>query len=187
MKDLIICKPRRTLKMSRTFAKINHSCCQRPVLLVWHSLLAPLRGLDQNSCISDSKCSPERKTLNSPSKYREVEELLELKLILNSSVSFKFGIVAMMAGLMGVPLGSALAQRLRHVDSTCDPLICAFGLLASAPFVYFALVVAEYNAGWCYFCVFMAEITLNLSWSIVADMLLVRRRLIKLAYGLWVF
>lgn len=83
----------------------------------------------------------------------------------------------MMAGLMGVPLGSALAQRLRTIDSTCDPLICAFGLLTSAPFVYLALVLAQYSAGWCYFCIFAAEITLNLSWSIVADMLLVSCRL----------
>lgn len=86
----------------------------------------------------------------------------------------------MFAGLMGVPLGSALAQRLRPIDATCDPLICAFGLLASAPFVYLALVTSEYSAGWCYFCIFMAEITLNLSWSIVADMLLV-------SGCLWVF
>lgn len=89
----------------------------------------------------------------------------------------------MLAGLLGVPLGSALAQKLRPVDSTCDPLICAFGLLTSAPFVYLALVTAEYSAGWCYFCVFLAEITLNLSWSIVADMLLVSHRF-KLADGL---
>lgn len=80
----------------------------------------------------------------------------------------------MMAGLMGVPFGSAIAQRLRPIDSTCDPLICAFGLLTSAPFVYLALVCAQYSAGWCYLCVFLAELTLNLCWSIVADMLLVR-------------
>ena len=94
-------------------------------------------------------------------------------LILISSVSVKFGIVSMMAGLMGVPLGSAVAQRLRLIDPTCDPLICGFALLTSTPFVYLALVVAEYNAAWCYFCVFAAQITINTTWSIVADMLLV--------------
>jgi hypothetical protein len=91
-----------------------------------------------------------------------------------NSVSYKFGIVAMMAGLIGVPLGSALAQRFRPINSTCDPLICAFGLISSAPFVYLGLVVAKYNTNWAFFCVFMAEVTVNLCWSIVADMLLVR-------------
>lgn len=94
------------------------------------------------------------------------------------SVSFKFGIVAMMAGLIGVPLGSAIAQRLRPIDKTCDPLICAFGLITSAPFVYLGLVVASKSTNWCFFFVFMAQVTLNLSWSIVADMLLVRRFLV---------
>lgn len=98
------------------------------------------------------------------------------KLTLNSSVSFKFGIVAMFAGLIGVPLGSAIAQRLRPIDSSCDPLVCAFGLLTSAPFVYFGLVVAKYSDFWCYICVFLAQVTLNLSWSIIADMLLVSAR-----------
>lgn len=79
----------------------------------------------------------------------------------------------MMAGLIGVPLGSGLAQRLRPINPTCDPLICAFGLLTSAPFVYFGLVVAQYSTNWCFFFVFLAEVSLNLCWSIVADMLLV--------------
>jgi hypothetical protein len=91
-----------------------------------------------------------------------------------NSVSYKFGVVAMMAGLIGVPLGSGLAQRLRLISSTCDPLICAFGLITSAPSVYLGLVVAKYSTNWAFFFVFMAEVTLNMCWSIVADMLLVR-------------
>ncbi len=80
----------------------------------------------------------------------------------------------MFAGLTGVPLGSYLAQRLRPFYSDCDPLICAFGLIVSSPCIYVALVVAHHSAAWCYFFVFAAEITLNLCWSIIADMLLVR-------------
>lgn len=80
----------------------------------------------------------------------------------------------MMAGLIGVPLGSGLAQRLRLHYSSSDPQICAFGLITSAPFVYLGLVVAPYSTNWCFFFVFLAEVTLNLTWSIVADMLLVR-------------
>lgn len=80
----------------------------------------------------------------------------------------------MLAGLLGVPFGSYLAQRLRPFYSDCDPLICAFGLIISSPCIYIALIVAQHSANWCFFFVFAAEITLNLSWSIIADMLLVR-------------
>jgi len=79
----------------------------------------------------------------------------------------------MFAGLLGVPFGSALAQRLRPINSTCDPLICAFALITSAPFVYLGLVVAPYSTAWCFTFVFLAQLTVNFCWSIVADMLLV--------------
>uniref|UniRef100_A0A2M4DDX0 Putative secreted protein n=1 Tax=Anopheles darlingi TaxID=43151 RepID=A0A2M4DDX0_ANODA len=46
--------------------------------------------------------------------------------------------------------------------------------MASAPFIYLALVVIKYSGGWCFTLVFIAELLLNLTWSIVADILLVR-------------
>lgn len=91
------------------------------------------------------------------------------------SVAYIFGITAMLAGLIGVPLGSYLVTRLRPTNPKCDGLVCAWGLFISAPLVYAALVVAPYNGTWCYFFVFVAQISLNLCWSIVADILLVRR------------
>uniref|UniRef100_A0A182FC67 Major facilitator superfamily (MFS) profile domain-containing protein n=1 Tax=Anopheles albimanus TaxID=7167 RepID=A0A182FC67_ANOAL len=89
-----------------------------------------------------------------------------------NDVSYRFGIIAMTAGLIGVPLGSYLARRLRPLHANCDPLICAGGLMASAPFIYLALVVIKYSGGWCFTLVFIAELLLNLTWSIVADILL---------------
>lgn len=86
----------------------------------------------------------------------------------------------MLAGIGGVPLGSILAQRLRSNYPTCDPLICAFGLLTSAPFVYLGLVSAPYNINWCFTFVFFAQLTLNLCWSIVADMLLVSKHILSI-------
>uniref|UniRef100_A0A2M4AA83 Putative sugar transporter/spinster transmembrane protein n=1 Tax=Anopheles triannulatus TaxID=58253 RepID=A0A2M4AA83_9DIPT len=91
-----------------------------------------------------------------------------------NDVSYRFGIVAMTAGLIGVPLGSYLARRLRPLHANCDPLICAGGLMASAPFIYLALVAIKYSGNWCFALVFIAEVLLNLTWSIVADILLVR-------------
>lgn len=89
------------------------------------------------------------------------------------SVSYKFGIVAMLSGLIGVPLGSFLAQYFRRTHQRTDPIICAWGLLISAPLVYLALLLARFTEGWCYFIICLAEISLNLCWSIVADILLV--------------
>ncbi|XP_067632578.1 protein spinster isoform X1 [Eurosta solidaginis] len=89
-----------------------------------------------------------------------------------NDVSYKFGIIAMLAGLIGVPMGSMLAQRLRPRHENCDPYICAFGLLISAPMVYFALVTPQTSTSFCFLFIFLAQVTLNLCWSIVADILL---------------
>ncbi|CAG4956051.1 unnamed protein product [Colias eurytheme] len=88
------------------------------------------------------------------------------------SVSYKFGLVGMSAGALGVPLGSALAQRLRARAPDADPLICAFALLASAPLVYFALVAVHSLPPFTYISIFLGMLTLNLTWSIVADIVL---------------
>ncbi|CAH2096254.1 unnamed protein product [Euphydryas editha] len=88
------------------------------------------------------------------------------------SVSYKFGLVGMAAGALGVPLGSALAQRLRPRAPDVDPLICGFALLVSAPLVYFALVAVSHVAALSYLLVFLGMLTLNLTWSIVADVVL---------------
>lgn len=85
----------------------------------------------------------------------------------------KFGVIAMLAGLIGVPLGSMLAQKLRVTWPQADPLICAVGLLVSAPMLYFASITADTNATLCYTLIFFGQLALNLNWSIVADMLLV--------------
>ncbi|XP_052861389.1 protein spinster isoform X2 [Anopheles cruzii] len=89
-----------------------------------------------------------------------------------NDVSYRFGIVAMTAGLIGVPLGSFLSRRCREFAEHCDPLICAAGLISSSPFIYLSLVMVKYSGGWCFTFVFFGELLLNLSWSIVADMLL---------------
>lgn len=92
-------------------------------------------------------------------------------------IAFKFGIIAMLSGIIGVPLGSYLVQRWRpRYTVKCDALVCAGGLLISAPFVYASLVAAAQSIHLCFACMFIAEVSLNLCWSIVADMLLVRSR-----------
>ncbi|KAI4498585.1 hypothetical protein M0802_006291 [Mischocyttarus mexicanus] len=87
-------------------------------------------------------------------------------------VDYKFGLIGMMSGIIGVPLGSFLAQKLRVHWATIDPLICAIGLLISAPLIFFATITANTNANLCYILIFLGQVALNLNWAIVADMLL---------------
>lgn len=86
----------------------------------------------------------------------------------------KFGIVAMASGLVGVPLGPIIAQKWRTTNAACDPIICAYGVLISAPLVYLVLITSGYNTGLSFMFVFFAMVSLNLTWSLVADMVLVR-------------
>ncbi|PSN36607.1 Protein spinster [Blattella germanica] len=87
-------------------------------------------------------------------------------------VTYKFGIIAMISGLIGVPLGSIAAQRLRTRYPRIDPFICAFGLLVSSPLIFAATLLASVNTTVCYVLIFFGEVFLNLNWSIVADILL---------------
>lgn len=82
----------------------------------------------------------------------------------------------MAAGLVGVPLGTVLAQVLKKRYPRADPLICAVGLLVSAPFLLGAMFVVPFNATGAYACIFLGSLALNLNWAIVADILLVRER-----------
>ncbi|XP_012225407.1 protein spinster isoform X2 [Linepithema humile] len=94
------------------------------------------------------------------------------KVVDSDDVAYKFGLIGMASGLIGVPLGSFIAQRLRTRWQQADPLICAIGLLISAPLLFFAIITANTNSNLCYVLIFFGQVSLNLNWSIVADMLL---------------
>jgi hypothetical protein len=79
----------------------------------------------------------------------------------------------MLAGLMGVPLGSFLSQKLRLKYQRADPIVCGFGLLLSTPLMLAALFIANWNTTACFVVVFFGQLFLNLNWAIVADILLV--------------
>ena len=88
------------------------------------------------------------------------------------NVSLVFGVVTMMSGIVGVPLGSILSTKLKQKYPRADPVICAFGLLTSAAFLAVGLLTANWNIYLAFFVLFLGEVTLNLNWSIVADILL---------------
>ncbi|XP_043666296.1 protein spinster isoform X2 [Vespula pensylvanica] len=88
------------------------------------------------------------------------------------NVDYKFGLITMISGLIGVPLGSFLAQKFRVYWSSTDPLICGAGLLISAPLTFFATITADSSATVCFILIFIGQVALNLNWAIVADILL---------------
>lgn len=85
----------------------------------------------------------------------------------------------MLAGITGVPLGSYIAQQMRHRFPAVDPHICAYGLIISAPLVFLSLITSTYNTTLCMLLIFSAQLSLNLTWSIVADILLVRNHVVR--------
>uniref|UniRef100_A0A146M1V6 Protein spinster n=1 Tax=Lygus hesperus TaxID=30085 RepID=A0A146M1V6_LYGHE len=90
----------------------------------------------------------------------------------DTAIALVFGVIAMMSGVIGVPLGSIFATRLRSTYPKIDPILCSIGLFISAPFIFIALCVANSNTMVVFLLVFFGEVALNLNWAIVADILL---------------
>lgn len=90
----------------------------------------------------------------------------------SSKDSLIFGIITCVSGFLGVGAGVELSKRYRRLNPRADPLVCAFGLLASAPFLFLALATAEASTVATYVFIFIGEFLLSLNWAIVADILL---------------
>ncbi|XP_041094628.1 protein spinster homolog 1 [Polyodon spathula] len=89
-----------------------------------------------------------------------------------SQESLIFGIITCVTGLLGVGSGVEISRRLRPSNPRSDPLVCAFGLLVSSPFLYLAIVTAQASMPATYVFIFLGETFLSLNWAIVADILL---------------
>uniref|UniRef100_A0A8D0ACM6 Protein spinster homolog 1 n=1 Tax=Sander lucioperca TaxID=283035 RepID=A0A8D0ACM6_SANLU len=83
-----------------------------------------------------------------------------------------FGAITVVTGLLGVTSGVLISRQLRTRTPRADPLVCATGLLLSAPFLYLAIVCAQASTNATYAFIFLGETFLSMNWAIVADMLL---------------
>ena len=92
--------------------------------------------------------------------------------VTQAGVSYKFGIVMTIAGLIGVPAGSYVSQAIRHRVPNADPIVSGVSLLASVPVLYAGFLVARHSLGWCLALTFVAGLLLNCNWAIVSDMTL---------------
>nr|CAD7442479.1 unnamed protein product [Timema bartmani] len=86
------------------------------------------------------------------------------------SVSLVFGLVAMIAGVVGVPFGAVVSSLLRPRLPYMDPCICGAGLLLSVPCLTGAAFYASGNFIVCMVFVFFASVSLNWTWAVVSDM-----------------
>ncbi|KAM3965083.1 lysolipid transporter protein spinster isoform 2-T2 [Aphomia sociella] len=85
-------------------------------------------------------------------------------------LSLIFGVVTMVSGVAGVPLGAWLGAALKKRFPRAHPLVCGVGLLVSAPAIALGMLLTE---GYFYsplVLVFVGQVALNLNWAIVADM-----------------
>lgn len=89
-----------------------------------------------------------------------------------ATVGLIFGGITVAAGFLGVGLGAEVARRYRVINPRADPLICAFGLLASVPFLFFALVLSGTNTVATWLLIFVGEVFVCLNWAVTADILL---------------
>ncbi len=60
------------------------------------------------------------------------------------------------AGLLGVPAGSYVSQKIRHRVPNADPIVSGSSLVASVPILYVGFIVARYSTDWCYLLTFIA-------------------------------
>ncbi|KAG9464010.1 hypothetical protein GDO78_020651 [Eleutherodactylus coqui] len=87
-------------------------------------------------------------------------------------VTMIFGVITVLTGILGVGAGVEISKRYRKVNPRADPIVCACGMLSSAPFLYLSLVFADTSLVATYVFIFIGETLLSLNWAIVADILL---------------
>ncbi|XP_023273985.1 protein spinster homolog 3-like [Seriola lalandi dorsalis] len=90
----------------------------------------------------------------------------------DSTDSYIFGAVTVVTGILGASLGTGLSRWLRNKVSNADPLICAVGMLGSAPCLFITIFVASESIPATYVFIFLGELLLSLNWAVLADILL---------------
>ncbi|XP_023602211.1 protein spinster homolog 1 [Myotis lucifugus] len=92
----------------------------------------------------------------------------------SSSDSLIFGLITCLTGVLGVGLGVEISRRLRHSNPRADPLVCAAGLLGSAPFLFLSVACARGSIVATYVFILLGDTVVH-ELGHVADILLVSR------------
>ncbi|XP_041626645.1 protein spinster homolog 3 isoform X3 [Vulpes lagopus] len=86
--------------------------------------------------------------------------------------SLIFGILTVVTGIIGVVLGAEASRRFKRVNPRAEPLVCACSLLAAAPCLYLALLLARTTFTVSYVFLALGELLLSCNWAVVAEILL---------------
>ncbi|KAM4018756.1 protein spinster homolog 1-like [Anomaloglossus baeobatrachus] len=92
--------------------------------------------------------------------------------VCNYHDSMIFGIVTVVAGIIGIVAGVEIAKRYKKYNPRADPLVCGFSLLGSAIFLFLAFYLANISLVATYVLIFIGEILLMTNFSISADICL---------------
>eukprot|EP00112_Aurelia_sp_Birch-Aquarium-sp1_P006531 Seg172.4 transcript_id=Seg172.4/GoldUCD/mRNA.D3Y31 product="Protein spinster 1" protein_id=Seg172.4/GoldUCD/D3Y31 len=87
-------------------------------------------------------------------------------------VSYIFGIITFVTGIIGVWTGAEIARRWRKTNMKSDALVCGIGIFASVPFLFLALYVMDKMIYVSWVLIAVGEIFLCLNWAPNADLLL---------------
>ncbi|XP_075181522.1 protein spinster homolog 1-like [Anomaloglossus baeobatrachus] len=87
----------------------------------------------------------------------------------NYNDSMIFGIVTVVAGMIGVVAGVKIAKRFKKYNPRADPLVCGFGMLGSTIFLFVAFYLANISLVATYVLIFIGDILLMMNFSISAD------------------
>uniref|UniRef100_A0A8C6M1G5 Protein spinster homolog 1 n=1 Tax=Nothobranchius furzeri TaxID=105023 RepID=A0A8C6M1G5_NOTFU len=137
----------------------------------WHSALrvTPGLGLVAVVLLLFVVQEPKRGAVEARSDMHQTSWLTDLRELSRNLI---FGIITVITGLLGVASGVQVSRQLRKKTARADPLVCAAGLLLSAPFLYLAIVCAQTSTVATYIFIFLGETFLSMNWAIVADILL---------------
>jgi len=85
-------------------------------------------------------------------------------------VSFYFGLILMLSGVVGVLSGMFMSRLLRPRFPRIDPLICGVSLIIAVPLVAYGIITAKDDLIVAFVFVFFGTTFLNMNWSISVDM-----------------
>lgn len=88
------------------------------------------------------------------------------------SVSWIFGIITFVAGVVGVAIGAEIARRWKKTNIKADSLVCAYGILGAIPFLFFALYIADKNQYLMWAFILIGNILMCMNWCPNGDLLL---------------
>ncbi|XP_075181514.1 protein spinster homolog 1-like [Anomaloglossus baeobatrachus] len=90
----------------------------------------------------------------------------------NDSYNMIFGILTVVAGIIGVVAGVEIAKRYKKYNPRADPIVCGFSLLGSAILLFLAIYLANITLVATYVLIFIRHILLMMNFSISADICL---------------